>query len=420
MNACGVKRIQAFENIGDQFFNQIIWVAIFTIALMSPLFPAFNLPSGTYMSLLTFLIAISGVFIVAKGYVLRHSVLMFMLMLAFFAWMTLGLAWTPAPEYGMSKLLTFVLRSLLPAAALLLLVSGEAYWRKARLAFVFLSIVSAIPAILQLGDLGVWDRFSLGGNPIWYGRMLALAALCAGTFAYETSFLCQPLCRRASNLAIYLLLTIIFSLAVLSSGSRGPFWLLIGTLLIQAILALRTYKWHMQERMSAIAIAGIVIIFFLSIFGDLAAVQHGPADRIMSLLHDPLDTSSIGRTERQITAWNAIKSAPIMGYGIGASGIFLAGTDDRAYAHNLFLEIWLESGIIGLSLFLVIQGWTLRILYSWLEDRKIYAISLAPMWLYTFGNALVSGDLGANYEIWVLVAVIIAMAYDPTKQSKTE
>ncbi len=52
-------------------------------------------------------------------------------------------------------------------------------------------------------------------------------------------------------------------------------------------------------------------------------------------------------------ALNMIEDAPIIGTGYGSFGIYTFGQDMRAYPHNLFLELFSETGLIGFLLILV-------------------------------------------------------------------
>jgi hypothetical protein len=76
-------------------------------------------------------------------------------------------------------------------------------------------------------------------------------------------------------------------------------------------------------------------------------------------------------------SWNEIKKHPIVGIGWGNIGSIL-GTDERGASlnsSNIFLEVWLGSGIIGLLAFLTILGYifikSLRGLFSDDFERKL-------------------------------------------------
>lgn len=58
-----------------------------------------------------------------------------------------------------------------------------------------------------------------------------------------------------------------------------------------------------------------------------------------------------GRGNFWIKSWSAIESSPIIGHGIGTSGI-LSGSGASGYPHNIVLEAWIEGGLIAMLLVL--------------------------------------------------------------------
>jgi O-antigen ligase len=58
-----------------------------------------------------------------------------------------------------------------------------------------------------------------------------------------------------------------------------------------------------------------------------------------------------GRGALWTTSIENIVQSPITGYGLGTSGI-MAGAHEAHYPHNLFLQVWLDGGIISFLLLL--------------------------------------------------------------------
>jgi len=89
------------------------------------------------------------------------------------------------------------------------------------------------------------------------------------------------------------------------------------------------------------------------------------------------------RAEIYRKSWNEIKNNPVFGIGWGNIGKIL-GTDERGASFNssnIFLEVWLGSGVIGLISFIFIFGYILTqslvLFYKSDEDGKIVAVFAA-------------------------------------------
>lgn len=100
--------------------------------------------------------------------------------------------------------------------------------------------------------------------------------------------------------------------------------------------------------------------------------------------------SSINRLDHYIYSWNMINKTwktQVIGHGFGSYGIIKTGKDQRLYPHNIFLEIWFETGIIGLVtfLFFMIQAllWTMK------NNQHILGIAI----LYLLANTFKSYSL---------------------------
>lgn len=52
-------------------------------------------------------------------------------------------------------------------------------------------------------------------------------------------------------------------------------------------------------------------------------------------------------------AWSSLAEAPIVGYGLGSSGL-MSGQSDGNYAHNLVLQVWIDGGVIAAMLLLTL------------------------------------------------------------------
>ncbi len=67
----------------------------------------------------------------------------------------------------------------------------------------------------------------------------------------------------------------------------------------------------------------------------------------------------------------------LFGYGFGSYGIIKEGTDGRLYPHNIFLEIWFETGLLGVLIFV---SFLFQVFY-WTIKNERYIIGLAIIYL---------------------------------------
>lgn len=116
------------------------------------------------------------------------------------------------------------------------------------------------------------------------------------------------------------------------------------------------------------------------------------------------EQSNVDRIEHYVYSWNMINKSwktRLLGYGFGSYGIIKDGTDGRLYPHNIFLEIWFETGLLGLLPFLhfIIYGmfWTLK------NNQQIVGIAV----LYLLANTFKSYSLIDHRIIMGIMGIAI-------------
>lgn len=119
--------------------------------------------------------------------------------------------------------------------------------------------------------------------------------------------------------------------------------------------------------------------------------------------NDP-SQSNIDRIEHYVYSWNMINKSwktRFIGYGFGSYGLIKDGTDGRLYPHNIFLEIWFETGLLGLLPFLyfIIYGmfWTIK------NNQQIVGIAV----LYLLANTFKSYSLIDHRIIMGIMGIAI-------------
>lgn len=172
-------------------------------------------------------------------------------------------------------------------------------------------------------------------NPLFFST----AEVMLFPFAAHT-FLCSDnIKKKLIGLACFML-----SLGgIACSYSRGPY---LYACAVFAILLLYGGK----KLLTLLALGGVTA-------GGILVVFNGTVKRILSLLNDK-DISVNTRKGLYTAILDMIQDKPIFGYGTGFDNVrqMLHNTYNikQPHAHNIFLEAWVEHGIVGLILLLAI------------------------------------------------------------------
>jgi O-antigen ligase len=151
---------------------------------------------------------------------------------------------------------------------------------------------------------------------------------------------------------------------LLLTFSRSAWLGLAAGMLALGILTIKVW-WHNRQRLlRVLLVAGIFLIaagLFYVLYQPFLSARTGVTTESIEL------RSASDRAVYNQIAIDAIKESPILGTGIGnfpwyASEYLAKTTFDLQGqpVHNIFLSAWSELGLIGLGLFIVIVGITLR------------------------------------------------------------
>lgn len=186
--------------------------------------------------------------------------------------------------------------------------------------------------------------------------------------------------------------------------SRGGYVGLCGGVFIGIVLLWPHIHTHARHFLLLLFISCIVIIF----------IPHNPITSRFLSSFDTTDTSNTHRIELWTRAVEEIVQRPLIGTGLGA---YAHTIDPRAtyrtpiYVHNLFLDIAVELGLIGLTFFIGVLSTTLITLYKnrhhflalfaiisisifvfhSLFDTALFSVHILPLLFLLFA-------LGAYYE----------------------
>lgn len=193
------------------------------------------------------------------------------------------------------------------------------------------------------------------GNPNLFALLLAVCIPLAMGYLFHT---CSLQKKILTTLAIALMGT-----SLLLSASRGGILATIIALVIFAVLIDKKKLLQMKVWFTA-GLLGILVIF-------IACQYQSPAPQKNESITNRIKSGQ-STTQERINYWslsmNMIKDRPILGAGLGNFGTIYGqykpvGVGETRYAHNTFIQTWVEGGIfqcIGFSiLFLTALIWPL-------------------------------------------------------------
>jgi O-antigen ligase len=343
--------------------------------------------------------------------------------LAFLVWVVLSLAWAPSAgdaERPVKELVYAGLGLTLCLGAIL----ERRHVRWVMMAFVIGAALSVMWGAAK-GGLSVRSgggevanadgRFQGGaGDPNYLAAILVPAIMLAAGLA---------MWRSAARRTLLALATAIIAIGLAATQSRGG---LIGAA-VCALVALFIWRGRRALILGVIGLALLALVgFFVANPGALARIQES--------------NQGSGRVDIWKVAWRVVHDHPIVGTGIGQfaqvsphytlqpGALRFVGliVEKHIVVHNLYLQLWVETGIIGLLLFVSVIVASLARAFSAARsfDRQgdtemsalTRAAALALIGMLTASAFLSNIEAG---QLWVLLALGPVLAGIAERQSRS-
>lgn len=328
---------------------------------------------------------------------------------AFLAWGVLSAVWAPLPGAALDT----SFRYLLNAALLPIVYTAVRNANDARIVVIAFVVGAAVTATLGIVSPptggGVDGRLtSTIGDPNEVAATLAAGFMLAigVSFGSPVGSLSRFALRTSAALCL---------IALLLTLSRGGLLALIAALLLAPFLA--------QNRPRAAA--GVLALLVTAVVMVMTLAPAGAMDRFTAR-----DGGS-GRTDIWTVATRMINENPVAGVGNGnfitsASDYVLAPgalhdkrtlSTEGSVAHNIYLEVWAELGVIGLMLFLMILlgclgaaiGASRRALHSGDRATAALAASLALALIALMTAYFFLSEQHGN-KFWIILAFCPAVS----------
>jgi O-antigen ligase len=293
--------------------------------------------------------------------------------LVFLIWISITLLWNQNQADSLSRWLSFVLQCFL-YFLLLNLIQSKQDVKLALWGHVLGGSVLAIIAVQTMTSQNFirTDIAGLGIN---------LAARMVGLNLLLSILLYQLATSRLAK-SVLLMAAILSGVGAVVPLSRGNWYALAISITVLATISVIKGKRQFTAKQVLLWICiGCVVFFFLD---TLIFTEHGIAKlskRFQSAY--TFSDSAAGRFDIWQAGWKLFLEAPLWGHG------FDSFAEENPYfnkpAHNAYVRISVENGLIGLSFFILILGSVFRKLWKlfWQRGANSFAVAWG-MALFTF------------------------------------
>jgi O-antigen ligase len=359
-----------------------------------------------------FFALILGVFVLRflSGTAMRVGSTLLMSYLSLSIVLAVGITYSRAPVYGTTKVILVCSYFWLLGTVIHNLVDDVAIG-KAFLTGLFVGGLLLIGVVvIEFGNpiqlfrnANRFFRLRLGddGNPIMLGRQLALAITIIATFVAVR--------LRWKDLVWSIPVGLLTLVYLVATGSKGPLLALALSFVITPLLMMR----GVMGRVSL----SILLMGLFSVIG-VVGVEVLPKGFIEERFTEKVQNLSLRMPAYQDvmrTLFESDATQMLVGHGTGDYGYFASGHDERAYPHNVLLEVAYENGLIGVGLLVAALSCplmaVLRTAQHQLEyQHRMLLAGLSAAYISSVINAQFSGDLGANLLIGMFGAATTSMS----------
>jgi O-antigen ligase len=341
------------------------------------------------------------------GHVLAGQTFRVGLFMLFVGVMAASFIYTPAEQYGRTKLLRFLTFETLVFFGPILLLKSERELRPLLWAMIILSFPLLAKQIITVMHP---SQQMLRGNAdvteIGHGMAFGAAILIA---------IYTRLIRSRIMLGCVLVL---MSVGLVTAAARTPALALIVTLIISSFV-LGTAFLHLSLKRILPILLLIAVVAWLTFLW--VHNRPGMHDKLASKQNE-IESMMSGSTAEQGTiarrlefynsALNALRQHPFIGLGLGGWSVFYSGQgieDERRpiYPHNFLLEVASEQGLPGLALLLALLA---SLFYSvWKLAKYPQFVFLFPLLTFQVLNNSFTGTV-EDRSLWFWFGMVVAVS----------
>jgi O-antigen ligase len=213
---------------------------------------------------------------------------------------------------------------------------------------------------------------------------------------------------------IFALIGIFYVIVLLITFTRGAWF---GLILFVILMSLAQYPLKTLKISSIIISSSIIAIFTYNFLAspnilDLKPLNQLPViNRVVGLFNSDPSDSVIWRLNMWNDAYNKALESTIIGFGTGSSEIIIEQTRGTfrgsVEVHNDYIKIFLEQGIIGLSIYIIlILNILFTLYYKYVKDKNIYILTIANLMTIIYTVSLWDNLLRGTVLMWILFLLL--------------
>lgn len=200
-------------------------------------------------------------------------------------------------------------------------------------------------------------------------------------------------------LRVCILVGVIFGMfTALASASKGP---LLSLLAVTPVIAWSGIRMGMRSKVMMFGILGVMTLYAGAQYVE-NSLGFDVIGRLEALASGGEDESNQSHAQFMSDAWDEFVNHPVLGSAIDE-------LNSHDYPHNVVIESFMATGIVGGTLFLIL---ILASAYSAILVLRFRPVCMWVVLLYvqTIVAAQVSGALYESAPMWCLMAAVIGLA----------
>lgn len=361
------------------------------------------------LTLLFFILSmISGFFIIYQRdfEIKKNSFSLVLIGLIFVLYMLCSIIWSPGEVYKISKACRFSTLTFWSLFASSIIISHST--QRTKRFFVILLIFSILVGLeglsVYLKSDGKSTVHAFNANYLAFGRVIGVGFIIVFTHMLFNikKYFCQVLSLTILSFFIWLLL---------NSGGRGPFLSILIVIFIALIIGFRftfNAKIIIKNYILYIVIFILILIILFS-YLFLSGSTLVTIKRVSTIfIKEDMGSSIALRLQYYRSSFSLWMKNPIFGNGIGSWPILMGFGDKPGHPHNIFIEIAVELGLIGLLLFITLITFAIHklSLHSHLRNNLL-KMMIFLIFCFLFLRTLVSGEINDHRAFFAILGFMM-------------